>query len=86
MMTYDFENVAQSETQTTGNNNNFEKAVSFLNISVQGKRIGSIPLRKSKAAEWALHNYLLNNPDADILSVMDVQFNTAETKEVTFDF
>ncbi|HZJ99997.1 MAG TPA: hypothetical protein VFC79_08325 [Tissierellaceae bacterium] len=85
MMTYDFENVAASETQTSGNNN-FEKAVSFLNISVQGKRIGSIPLRKSKSAEWALHQYLSANPDADIASVMSVQFNGAEQKEVVFDF
>ena len=85
MMTYDFENVAQTETSTAGNGN-FEKAVSFLNISVQGKRIGSIPLRKSKPAEWALHQYLMENPDADIMKAMSVQFNSAEQKEVVFDF
>lgn len=83
--TFDF--VPSSNNNANGNaNGNWERAVGFLNVRIQGKSIGAIPLKASNNTQRSLFEYLMANPNADLMSVIEVDFKSAEPAAVEFDF
>ncbi|SUA63358.1 Uncharacterised protein [Oligella urethralis] len=81
--TFDF--VPTTNNNANGNAN-WERAVGFLNLRIQGKTVGAIPLKASNIVQRSLFEYLTDNPDADLMSVIEVDFKSATPTAVEFDF
>lgn len=69
-------------------NNNFEPAISFLNLYLPSKggarvKLGAVPIKASREREKALHDALVADPELTkrIVELLEIEFQVVATGE-----